>query len=53
MVVYTCKKCGELDYLTSKALGDLTDFGFKCHFIILLYQNQNQKKEYERAQLII
>ncbi|MGB7632243.1 MAG: hypothetical protein WBL68_00835 [Nitrososphaeraceae archaeon] len=26
----TCKKCGELDYLTSKALCNLTDFGHKC-----------------------
>jgi hypothetical protein len=30
MVVITCKECGELEYLTSKALGNLTDFGYKC-----------------------
>jgi len=26
----TCKKYGELDYLTSKAFCNLTDFGYKC-----------------------
>jgi hypothetical protein len=30
MAVYTCKKCGELNYLTSKAFGNITDFGYKC-----------------------
>jgi phage FluMu protein Com len=30
MVVYSCKKCGELNYLTSDALGNVTDFGAKC-----------------------
>jgi phage FluMu protein Com len=30
MVLITCKKCGELDYLTSKAFSNLTDFGAKC-----------------------
>jgi hypothetical protein len=30
MVVYTYKKCGELNYLTPHALGNLTDFGYKC-----------------------
>ena len=27
-----CKKCGDINYLTSKALGNLTDFGFKCRY---------------------
>ena len=26
MVLITCKKCGELDYYTSKAFCNLTDF---------------------------
>ena len=30
MVLITCKKCGELDYLTSKAFWNITDFGAKC-----------------------
>jgi RNase P subunit RPR2 len=30
MVLITCKKCGDINYLTSKALGNLTDFGYKC-----------------------
>ena len=30
MVLITCKKCGELDYLTSKAFSNITDFGYKC-----------------------
>jgi hypothetical protein len=32
MVVYTCKKCGGLNYLTSEALGNLTDFSHKCRY---------------------
>jgi hypothetical protein len=27
MVVYTCKKCGELNYLTSHAFWNINDFG--------------------------
>jgi hypothetical protein len=30
MVLITCKKCGELDYLTSKAFWNITDFDAKC-----------------------
>jgi phage FluMu protein Com len=30
MVVYTCKKCGELNYLTAHAFWNITDFGAKC-----------------------
>jgi hypothetical protein len=30
MVVYTCKKCGELNYLTPHAFWNITDFGAKC-----------------------
>jgi hypothetical protein len=30
MVVYTCKKCGELNYLTPHAFWNITDFGYKC-----------------------
>jgi hypothetical protein len=30
MVVYTCKKCGELNYLTPDAFWNITDFGAKC-----------------------
>jgi hypothetical protein len=30
MVVNACKKCGDIKYLTSEALGNLTDFGYKC-----------------------
>lgn len=30
MVLITCKKCGDINYLTSEALGNLTDFGYKC-----------------------
>jgi RNase P subunit RPR2 len=29
-VLITCKKCGDINYLSPKALGNLTDFGFKC-----------------------
>jgi hypothetical protein len=30
MVIYTCKNCGELNYLTPHAFWNLTDFGAKC-----------------------
>jgi phage FluMu protein Com len=30
MVVYSCKKCGELNYLTPHAFWNLTDFRAKC-----------------------
>ena len=30
MVLITCKKYGELDYYTSKAFWNITDFGAKC-----------------------
>ena len=30
MVLITCKKCGELDYYTSKAFWNITDLGVKC-----------------------
>jgi hypothetical protein len=30
MVVYTCKKCGELNHLTPHAFWNITDFGVKC-----------------------
>lgn len=30
MVVYTCKKCRELNYLTPHAFWNITDFCAKC-----------------------
>ena len=30
MVVYSCKKCGELNYLTSHAFWNISDVGVKC-----------------------
>ena len=30
MVVYSCKKCGELNYLTPHAFCNISDFGAKC-----------------------
>ena len=30
MVVYSCKKCGELNYLTPHAYWNIADFGAKC-----------------------
>jgi RNase P subunit RPR2 len=32
MVLITCKKCKDINYLTSKASGNLTDFGYKCRY---------------------
>jgi hypothetical protein len=30
MVVYSCKKCGEPNYLAPHAFWNITDFGYKC-----------------------
>jgi hypothetical protein len=30
MVVYTCKNCGELNYLTPHGFWNITNFGAKC-----------------------
>jgi hypothetical protein len=30
MVVYTCVRCGELNYLTPHAFWNISDFGAKC-----------------------
>ena len=30
MVVYTCKKCGGLHYLTPHAFWNITNFGTRC-----------------------
>jgi phage FluMu protein Com len=30
MVVFSCKKCGELNFLTPHAFRNITDFGAKC-----------------------
>jgi hypothetical protein len=30
MVVITCKKCDELNYLTPHAFWNITDFGARC-----------------------
>jgi hypothetical protein len=30
MVLMTCKKCRDINYLTSETVGNLTDFGYKC-----------------------
>jgi hypothetical protein len=30
MVVYSCKKCGELNYLNPHTFWNISDFGAKC-----------------------
>jgi RNase P subunit RPR2 len=30
MILITCKKCEDINYLASETLGNLTDFGYKC-----------------------
>jgi DNA-directed RNA polymerase subunit RPC12/RpoP len=30
MVVYSCKKCGELNYFIPHAFQNITDFGARC-----------------------
>ena len=32
VVLITCKKCADINYLNSEALSNLTDFGFKCRY---------------------
>jgi hypothetical protein len=36
VVLITRKKCGDINYLTSEALGNLTDFGLKCRYCITI-----------------
>jgi RNase P subunit RPR2 len=31
-VLMTCKNCGDINYLNSKALGSVTEFSFKCRY---------------------
>jgi hypothetical protein len=31
VVVYSCKKCGELNYLTPHVFWNTTDFGAECY----------------------
>jgi hypothetical protein len=37
MVVCTCKKCGELNYLTPQTFWNITDFGAKCEKCEIIY----------------
>jgi hypothetical protein len=30
VALLTCKKCGDINYLTTETVGNLTDFSFKC-----------------------
>jgi RNase P subunit RPR2 len=32
VVLITCKKCGDINYLTTETVGNLTDFSFKCRY---------------------
>jgi hypothetical protein len=48
MVVYSCKKCGELNYLTLHAFWNITDFGAKCEkceTMITLEKGELEKQE--------
>jgi hypothetical protein len=48
MVVYTCKKCGELNYLTPRAFWNITDFGAKyekCETIITITLENGELKK--------
>jgi hypothetical protein len=56
MVLITCKKCGDVSYLTSEGLGNLTDFGFKCRNCdtinrISLADGELKKQEYSENRL--
>jgi hypothetical protein len=39
MVVYTCNKCGELNYLTPHAFWNITDFDANCWLLRSVMKN--------------
>ena len=51
MGVYSCKKCGALNYLTPHAFWNLTEFGAKCpkcetihfHYSFLIQESDQTK----------
>ena len=49
IVVYTCKKCGELNYLTPHAFWNTSDFGAKCEkcekINTITLENEELKKQ--------
>jgi hypothetical protein len=50
MVVYSCKKCGELNYLTPHAFWNITDFGAKyekCETINTITLEEGELKKQE------
>jgi hypothetical protein len=50
MVLITCKKCGDINYLTSETLGNLIDFGYKfrnCNTINRITLEDGELKEQE------
>jgi uncharacterized Zn finger protein len=53
MVLVTCKKCGELDYLTSKAFGNITDFGYKCRSCGTINRITLENGELKKTHIVI
>jgi hypothetical protein len=50
VVLITYKKCGDINYLNSKALGNLTDFGYKgrnCSTINRITIEEGEPKKQE------
>jgi phage FluMu protein Com len=49
MVVYSCKKCGELNYLTIHVFWNITNFGAKCErcetINTITLENEELKKQ--------
>ena len=56
MIVYACKKCGELSYLTPHTFWNITDFGAKCErceTINTITLEEGELKKQEWSELII
>gem|GEM_PF-515142 len=56
VVVYSCKKCGDLNYLTPAAFWSITDFGAKCEKCetinkIILEKGEFKKKVWSKIYL--
>jgi hypothetical protein len=45
MVVYKCKKCGELNYLTPHAFWNIADFGAECETINTITLEEGELKK--------
>jgi hypothetical protein len=52
MVLLTCKKCGELNYLTPHAFWNITDFDAKCEKCTMINTITLEKGELKKIGIL-